>query len=85
MIRKPRTGVYPDREVDCQEATEPGFQAIIDCMIEAGWTRGGQARAAPADRCRQHDAEGKRQGRSRAAIPRAMIRAGWPDLRSEDR
>ncbi|SFQ19794.1 hypothetical protein SAMN03159463_05950 [Mesorhizobium sp. NFR06] len=31
---------YADREIDCQEAMEPGFQAIIDCMVEAGWARG---------------------------------------------
>ncbi|TIQ75172.1 MAG: hypothetical protein E5X64_38930, partial [Mesorhizobium sp.] len=31
---------YADREIGCQEAMEPGFQAIVDCMLEAGWTRG---------------------------------------------
>lgn len=31
---------YADREIDCQEAMEPGFQAIVDCMLEAGWQRG---------------------------------------------
>ncbi|MER9589880.1 hypothetical protein NKI94_13895 [Mesorhizobium australicum] len=31
---------YADREIDCQEAMEPGFQAIVDCMLEAGWARG---------------------------------------------
>ncbi|MGX9121079.1 hypothetical protein ACWTU6_31570 [Mesorhizobium sp. BHbsci] len=36
-----RQGEYPDRKIDCQKAMEPGFQAIIDCMLEAGWTRGG--------------------------------------------
>lgn len=46
MISKPRrTGDYPDREVDCQEAMEAGFQAIIDCMLEAGWTRDEAKRA----------------------------------------
>ncbi|MER8405683.1 hypothetical protein NKH16_13175 [Mesorhizobium sp. M1307] len=41
MIRAPiRQGDYADRQIDCQEAMEPGFQAIADCMIEAGWTRG---------------------------------------------
>lgn len=36
MISGPRReGDYPDREVDCQEAMEPGFQAIVDCMLEA--------------------------------------------------
>ena len=27
---------YADRALDCQEAMEPGFQAIIDCMLEVG-------------------------------------------------
>ncbi|WP_245340632.1 hypothetical protein [Mesorhizobium sp. WSM4313] len=41
MISGPRReGDYPDREVDCQEAVEPGFQAIVDCMLEAGGARG---------------------------------------------
>lgn len=31
---------YADREIDCPEAMEPGFQAIVDCMLEAGWSRG---------------------------------------------
>lgn len=32
MIRAPiRQGDYADREIDCQEAMEPGFQAIADC------------------------------------------------------
>jgi len=40
MISPPkRSSAYPDREIDCQEAMEPGFQAIVDCMLEAGWTR----------------------------------------------
>ncbi|MER9579246.1 hypothetical protein NKI78_27065 [Mesorhizobium sp. M0400] len=29
-----------DREVNCQKMVEPGFQVIVDCMLEAGWTRG---------------------------------------------
>ncbi|AMX99995.1 hypothetical protein AB0V79_17210 [Mesorhizobium ciceri] len=41
MISRPRRqGDYADRSVDCQEAMEPGLQAIVDCMIEAGWLRG---------------------------------------------
>ncbi|MDX8526980.1 hypothetical protein RFM68_20985 [Mesorhizobium sp. MSK_1335] len=41
MISRPRRSEdYADREVDCQEAMEPGFQAIVDCMQEAGWARG---------------------------------------------
>ncbi|RWC18592.1 MAG: hypothetical protein EOS51_16625 [Mesorhizobium sp.] len=40
-IRPPRReGEYPNCEIDCQEALEPGFQAILDCMVDAGWTRG---------------------------------------------
>ncbi|RWO03435.1 MAG: hypothetical protein EOS07_34190 [Mesorhizobium sp.] len=35
MIRPPRRqGEYADREIDCQEAMEPGFQAIVGCMLE---------------------------------------------------
>ncbi|WP_287160537.1 hypothetical protein [Mesorhizobium sp.] len=41
IIKKPRRHHdYADREIDCQEAMEPGFQAIVDCMVDAGWTRG---------------------------------------------
>jgi hypothetical protein len=41
MIRqRRRQGDYSDREIDCQEAMKPGFQAIVDCMLEAGRTRG---------------------------------------------
>ncbi|RUV30166.1 MAG: hypothetical protein E5V72_02895 [Mesorhizobium sp.] len=41
MIRSPRRQEeYADREIDCQEAMDPGFQAIVDCMLEAGRTRG---------------------------------------------
>lgn len=37
MISPPkRSEAYADRELDCQEVMEPGFQAIVDCMIEAG-------------------------------------------------
>ena len=40
MISPPkRSSAYPDREIDCQEAMEPGFQAIVDCILEAGCTR----------------------------------------------
>ncbi|TIU01167.1 MAG: hypothetical protein E5W55_01115 [Mesorhizobium sp.] len=40
MISPPRSAVaYPDRELECQEAMEPGFQAIVDCMLQAGWQR----------------------------------------------
>ncbi|PBC09223.1 hypothetical protein [Mesorhizobium sp. WSM3859] len=80
MIRKPRrTGVYPDREVDCQEAMEPGFQAIIDCMIEAGWTREEAKRALrrliAADNMAQKE---NAKVETEFAIARAKIRAGRP-------
>ncbi|MET3593272.1 hypothetical protein ABID26_002669 [Mesorhizobium shonense] len=64
MIMAPKQeGDYADREIDCQEAMEPGFQAILDCMLDAGWQRGEvDAGVTASDRRRQHDAEGKRQG-----------------------
>ncbi|RWB69748.1 MAG: hypothetical protein EOQ49_19965 [Mesorhizobium sp.] len=78
MISRPRRAIaYPDREVDCQEAMEPGFQAIVDCMLEAGWARGEVMRALrrlmAADNMTQ-----KENARVEAdlAIARAMIRAG---------
>lgn len=80
MISKPRcTGYYPDREVDCQEAMEPGFQAIIDCMIEAGWS-GEEAKRAlrlliAADNMAQKE---NAKVEAELAIARAMIRAGRP-------
>jgi len=41
MIDPPkRQDDYPDRKIDCQEAMEPGFQAIVDCMLEVGRTYG---------------------------------------------
>jgi len=41
MISRPRRAdEYPDRAIDCQDAMEPGFQAIVDCLLEAGWSRG---------------------------------------------
>lgn len=41
MIEPPKNqSEYPDRHIDCQEAMEPGFQAIVECMVEAGWNRG---------------------------------------------
>ncbi|WP_292325460.1 hypothetical protein [Mesorhizobium sp.] len=56
---------------------EPGFQAIVDCMLEAGWARGEVMRALrrlmAADNMTQ-----KENARVEAdlAIARAMIRAG---------
>ncbi|TPJ84084.1 hypothetical protein FJ422_17635 [Mesorhizobium sp. B2-6-3] len=78
MINPPkRQEEYPDRSIDCQEAMEPGFQAIVDCMIEVGWTRGeimqSLRRLIAADNMTQ-----KENARTEAqlAIARAMIRAG---------
>jgi hypothetical protein len=77
MINAPRhEREYVDREVDCQEAMEPGFQAMVDCMLEARWNvRRGDAGAAAPDRRRQHEAERKRQVEADLAIARAMSRA----------
>ncbi|AZO04601.1 hypothetical protein [Mesorhizobium sp. M2A.F.Ca.ET.043.02.1.1] len=80
MISKPRrTGDYPDREIDCQEAMEPGFQAIIDCMIEADWDREEVKRALrrliAADNMTQKE---NAKVEAELAIARAMIRAGRP-------
>ncbi|AZO28534.1 hypothetical protein [Mesorhizobium sp. M1B.F.Ca.ET.045.04.1.1] len=78
MINAPRhDGEYADREVDCQEAMEPGFQAIVDCMLEAGWTRGEVVRALrrliAADNMTQKE---KARVEAELAIARAMMRAG---------
>ena len=80
MISKPRrTCDYPDREVDCQEAMEPGFQAIIDWMIEVGWTRDEAKRALrrliAADNMTQKE---NSKMETELAIAHAMIRAGRP-------
>ncbi|MER9330531.1 hypothetical protein NKI49_23865 [Mesorhizobium sp. M0587] len=56
---------------------EPGFQAIVDCMLEVGWTRDeilrSLKRLIAADNMTQ-----KENARTEAqlAIARAMIRAG---------
>ncbi|RWG54845.1 MAG: hypothetical protein EOQ64_18855 [Mesorhizobium sp.] len=80
MIGKPRhQGSYPDREVDCQQAMEAGFQAIVDCMVEAGWTREEVKRALRRLIAADNMAE-RENARVEAdlAIARAMIRAGRP-------
>ena len=70
MINHPRRlGSYADRDVDCQEAMEPGFQAIVDCMVEAGWLRAEVLRAL-----RRLIAADSME--TDLAIARAMIRAG---------
>lgn len=80
MINKPRhSGEYADREVDCQEAMEPGFQVILDCVTEAGWQRGEVTRALrrliAADNMTQKE---NARVEAELAIARAMIRAGKP-------
>ena len=46
MINPPKNpDDYLDRSIDCPEAMEPGFQAIVDCMLEVGWTLGETLRA----------------------------------------
>lgn len=38
MIEPPKNqDDYPDREIDCQEAMEPLFRAMMDAMFAAGW------------------------------------------------
>lgn len=78
MISAPRHECnYLDREVDCQEAMEPGFQAIVDCMLEAGWQRGEVMRSLrrliAADNMTQRE---NARVEAELAIARAMIRAG---------
>lgn len=78
MISAPRHDRdYPDREIDCQEAMEPGFQAIMDCMREAGWQRGEVMRSLrrliAADNMAQRE---NAKVEAELAIARAMIRAG---------
>ncbi|RRH99701.1 hypothetical protein EH240_18025 [Mesorhizobium tamadayense] len=77
MISRPRRDItYPDRELDCQEAMEPGFQAIVDCMLEVGWARGEVMRALrrliAADNMTQKE---NARVEAELAIARAMIRA----------
>jgi hypothetical protein len=70
---------YQDREIDCQEAMEPGFQAIVDCMIEVGWMRGeiqrSLKRLIAADSMTQKE---NAKTEAELAIARAMVRAGKP-------
>ncbi|TGU85438.1 hypothetical protein EN794_053765, partial [Mesorhizobium sp. M00.F.Ca.ET.151.01.1.1] len=63
--------------IDCQEAMEPGFQATVDCMLDAGWTRGeilgSLKRLIAADNMTQKE---NAKTEAELAIARAMIRAG---------
>jgi len=77
MITAPKQeSEYADREIDCQEAMEPGFQAIVDCMLEAGWSRVEVVRALrrliAADNMAQKESA---RLEAELAIARAMIRA----------
>ncbi|MDX8449923.1 hypothetical protein [Mesorhizobium captivum] len=78
MINPPRhQHGYIDREIDCQEAMEPGFQAIVDCMLEAGWAHGEVMRSLrrliAADNMTQKE---NAKVEADLAIARAMLRAG---------
>ncbi|RUU11316.1 hypothetical protein EOD08_32140 [Mesorhizobium sp. M6A.T.Ca.TU.002.02.2.1] len=78
MIGQPRRqGNYADREIDCQEAMEPGFQAIVDCMLEAGWIRGeimrSLKRLIAADNMTQKE---NAKVEAKLQIARAMMSAG---------
>ncbi|MER8451226.1 hypothetical protein NKG60_14610 [Mesorhizobium sp. M1428] len=82
MINPPRDKLdydYADRSLDCEEAMEPGFQAITDCMLEVGWTRAETLRALKrliaADNMTQKE---NAKTEAQLAIARAMIRAGKP-------
>ncbi|MER9574921.1 hypothetical protein NKI78_04610 [Mesorhizobium sp. M0400] len=80
MITPPRRqGEYADREIDCQEAMECGFQAIVDCMMEAGWTRGeimrSLRRLIAADTMTQKE---NAKVEAQIAIARAMMGFGRP-------
>ncbi|OBQ70257.1 hypothetical protein EFV37_35140 (plasmid) [Mesorhizobium loti] len=80
MISRPReANDYPDRVIDCQEAMEPGFQAIVGCMLEAGWSRGETLRSLKrliaADNMTQKE---NARTETQLAIARAMMRAGKP-------
>ncbi|AZO61230.1 MAG: hypothetical protein E5Y51_05630 [Mesorhizobium sp.] len=78
MITPPRhQRDYLDREIDCQEAMEPGFQAIVGCMLEVGWTRGEVMRSLrcliAADNMTQKE---NAKVEAEMAIAGAMLRAG---------
>ncbi|TGS13962.1 hypothetical protein EN852_014875 [Mesorhizobium sp. M2E.F.Ca.ET.209.01.1.1] len=78
MISPPKQpDEYADREIDCQQAMEPGFQAIVDCMVESGWTHEEAKRALrrliAADNMTQKE---NAKVEAELAIARAMIRAG---------
>lgn len=80
MINLPRRARdYSDGEIDCQEAMEPGFQAIVDCMLEGAGrevrTLRAMKRLIAADNTTQKE---NARMETQLAIARAMIRAGKP-------
>jgi hypothetical protein len=80
MIEPPKNqDDYPDRALDCEEAMEPGFQAIVECMMEVGWNRGEIMRALrkliAADNMAQKETA---KLEAELAIMRAMQRAAKP-------
>lgn len=58
---------------------EPGFQAIVDCMLDAGWTRGEVMRSLrrliAADNVTQKE---NAKVEAQLAIARAIMRTGRP-------
>jgi hypothetical protein len=80
MIDPPRNQTeYPDREIDCQMAMEPGFQAIVESMMEVGWSRGEVMKALrrliAADNMAQKETA---KLEAELALLRAMQRAARP-------
>jgi hypothetical protein len=62
MIDKPKTSsVYPDRDLDCQQAIEPEFLQIISAATASGWSQAEIAQAlialAEANRAKLADEE----------------------------
>jgi len=38
-VKEPlRSGEYPDRFLDCQEALMPGFLVLLESAVASGWT-----------------------------------------------
>lgn len=60
----------------CQQAMEPGFQAIVDCMLDAGWTHGEVMRSLRRLIAADTMTQKENKVETELAIARAMIRAG---------
>ena len=39
-VMSPKSGVHPDRDVDCLLALIPAFRGLVQTAEEAGWTEG---------------------------------------------